>query len=49
MFTLIITASFWEVLFADSMGALPSLAMLELALAGWASGYFYTRIRGTRA
>jgi hypothetical protein len=49
MFTLIVTASFWEVLFADSMGALPSLAMLELALAGWASGYFYTRIRGTRA
>lgn len=49
MVGLIAFTALWEALFADHMGTLPETGILAVAIACWSVGYFYTRVRGTRA
>lgn len=49
MFTIVFTAVLWKVLLAGNLGGWSSNAMLGVLVAAWSVGWFYTRIRGTRA
>jgi hypothetical protein len=49
MFTILFTAALWETLLADNLGSLSSYSMVGVLVAAWAVGWFYTRLRGTRA
>ncbi|HYD24280.1 MAG TPA: hypothetical protein VEB68_05755 [Croceibacterium sp.] len=47
MVALVLSASFWEALFADNVGPLHGLTVVAMALGAWSLGYLYTRITGT--
>ena len=49
LFTFFLATALWATFFARSMGALPAETMPALALLGFSIGYFFTRVRGTRA
>jgi uncharacterized membrane protein len=49
MATIFIVFTFWQLLFAGSLGGLGGRAMIATACAAWSLGYFYVRIRGTAA
>ena len=45
----VLSMVFWQVLFARTYGRLPGFTIIGIVLTCWTLGYFYTRMRGTRA